>query len=126
MVVAHGAVPLSSSNHKVYDVDHVGTADLHLHHIETLAGQIVTWYEGSPLAFGEGAGLTTQGGREEEDEEERAGGEHCRTEKTEDRYRMLSVPLNRARMKYCICCTSGFVFSVIHPSKVRTHILGII
>lgn len=79
--MAHGAVPLSTPHHVVLHVDHKGPAGLQLHHIETLADQIVTRHEGDLLTLGERAGLTPQTEREEDKEEE--GGQHRSWEEEE-------------------------------------------
>lgn len=83
VVVAHGAVPLDSTDHEVLDVHHASSAGSHGDDIEAFASQTVTRYKRNLLTLGEGAGLTCQ--RRSEGKEEEDPGEHRRTNETKKR-----------------------------------------
>lgn len=98
-VVTHCAVPPIPSHHIVLHIHHAGSSRLQQHHIETLAGEVVTGDKRSVLTLGEVAGLTAVRVREEEEEkeeEEMGRGEHRRTEEKEERKRrLLTVNLSQ-------------------------------
>lgn len=87
--MAHGAVPLDSTDHEVLDVHHASAAGFHGDDIEAFANQTVTRYKRNLLTLGEGAGLTCQ--RRSQGQEEEDPGEHRRTNvaKKRERLRLL-------------------------------------
>lgn len=83
VVVAHGAIPLDSTDHEVLDVHHASSAGFHGDDIEAFASQTVTRYKRSILTLSEGGGLTCQ--RRSEGQEDEDPGEHRRTNETKKR-----------------------------------------